>query len=115
MGKEGNEIKFSQNWKNAFDERDRHLLEARIDDGFEFVRHQGRGSVFKKEMLDIWSSEGPRPERRDYRILYENEDILVTHQFMTFTNGEKESVMVVMHLKDGKLVRMETGATPMTR
>jgi len=45
------------------------------------------------------------------RCIYENEDILVTHDFMAYPDGTREAVMAVAQLKDGKLVRLETGAT----
>lgn len=104
---------FSTKWKAAFDARDRQAFEDIIHDDFAFVRHQLGKDLYKAEMVNIWSAEGPRPVRRDYRIVYENDDILVTHQFIDFPSGDKESVMVVMLLNDGKLFRMETGATQM--
>lgn len=103
---------FSENWLKAFNARDRGALSALIDDDFVFVRHLSGNDILKDEMVDIWSKEGPRPERRNYRVIYENDDIAVTHQFMDFPSGVKEAVMVVMLLKNGRLVRMETGATP---
>ena len=45
---------------------------------------------------------------------YENDDIVVTHRFIDFPNGDKEAVLGVINLKNGKGIRMETGATPMT-
>ena len=45
------------------------------------------------------------------RCVYENEDILVAHNFMSYPDGTKAAVMVVMMLKDGKIIRSETGAT----
>ena len=48
----------------------------------------------------------------DDRCLYENEEILVMHQVMTFPDGSREAVMIVDSLKDGKVIRTETGATP---
>ncbi len=104
---------FSKTWKDAFENRDRQTLEAIIDDDFKYVRHLSGKDLTKDDIVDIWSSSGPRPVRRDYRIVYENADILVTHQFIDFPSGDKESVMVIMLLKDGKLTRMETGATPL--
>lgn len=104
---------FAADWKRAFDHRDREALDLLIDDDFVYVRHQSGKDITKDEIVKIWSSDGPRPERRDYRVVYENEDIFVSHQFIDFPSGDKESVMVVMLLKDGKLIRMETGATPM--
>jgi hypothetical protein len=45
------------------------------------------------------------------RCVYENEDIMVQHSFMSYPDDTKEAVMLVAMLKDGKIVRMETGAT----
>lgn len=107
-------MKFSQKWQAAFDNRDRGALENLIDTDFRYVKHQSGGEIASEEMIDIWTSDGPRPIRRDYRVIYENADIHVTHAFMEFPSGSRESVMVVMLLREGKLIRMETGATPMT-
>ena len=46
------------------------------------------------------------------RCLYENEDILVMHNVMGFPDGSKEAVMVVHTLKDGEILKTETGARP---
>ncbi len=107
-------MKFFEKWQNAFENRDRDALSDLIDDDFVFVRHQSGSDITKEEMVNIWSSDGPRPRRRNLRILYENDDITVSHSFMDFQSGDTESVMVVMLLKKGKLIRMETGATPIT-
>jgi hypothetical protein len=45
------------------------------------------------------------------RCVYENEEIMVQHSFMSYPDDTKEAVMLVAMLKDGKIVRMETGAT----
>ena len=47
------------------------------------------------------------------RCIYENEDILVLHNFMSYPDDTKEAVMLVGMLQDGQIVRMETGATPL--
>jgi hypothetical protein len=46
------------------------------------------------------------------RCLYENDDIMIEHQFMKFADGTSEAVLVVNYIKDGKIIRVETGATP---
>jgi ketosteroid isomerase-like protein len=104
---------FVEDWLKAFNARDRDALAELIDDEFVYVRHQSGNDIAKEEMVNIWSKEGPRPERRDFRVIYENDAVAVTHQFMDFPSGAREAVMMVMLLKNGKLVRMETGATPM--
>jgi hypothetical protein len=48
------------------------------------------------------------------RCFYENNEIMVEHSLMTFPDGTSEAVMVVNLLKDGKIIRTETGATPIT-
>ena len=85
----------------------------RHDDDLVFVRHQSGSEMTKEEMLNMWTSDGPKPDVNNLRIIYENEDILVTHRFIDFPSGDKEAVMGVMLLKNGKGIRMETGATPM--
>ena len=105
---------FSERWLKAFEARDKEALAGMIDDDFEFVRHQSGKSLRKDDMVDIWSREGPRPVRRDFRIIYENDEVAVSHQFMDFPSGDQESLIMVMVLKDGKLTRMETGASPIS-
>jgi hypothetical protein len=45
------------------------------------------------------------------RCVYENDEILVSHDFMSYPDGTREAVMGVAKLKDGKIIRFETGAT----
>lgn len=45
------------------------------------------------------------------RCVYENDDILVQHSFMSYPDDTREAVMLVAMKKDGKIVHMETGAT----
>ena len=43
--------------------------------------------------------------------LYENEEIMVDHSFMSYPDNSREVVMLVAMIKDGKIIKMETGAT----
>ena len=45
------------------------------------------------------------------RCLYENDEVMVTHAVMAFPDGTREAVLAFHQLKDGKIIRMETGAT----
>ena len=49
------------------------------------------------------------------RLIYENEDILVTHSKTTFGDGSREAVLQSTLKKDGLLWRAETGATPLSQ
>tara|TARA_B100000927_G_scaffold14824_1_gene11657 strand:+ start:594 stop:815 length:222 start_codon:yes stop_codon:yes gene_type:complete len=50
-----------------------------------------------------------------YRCIYENDDILVTHNIATFENGRREAVLQSILKKVGLLRRGETGATFLPR
>jgi hypothetical protein len=86
---------------------------ALLDDNYEFVRHQSGTRMNKRdvgEMLKKMMASGSASVT-DERCLYENADILVEHSVMSFPDGTREAVMGVHHLKGGKIVRTETGAT----
>jgi hypothetical protein len=106
-------MSFTEKWDRAFESRDRDALSELLDDDFVFVRHQSGKEMSKEEMLSMWTSDGPRVVHKNYRVIYENEDIVVTHRFIDFPSGDKEAVLGVMNLKNGKGIRMETGATTM--
>ena len=57
------------------------------------------------------SDESPKSENN--RIIYENEEIGVVHSFVSFTDGSKQAVLVVYTIKNGRIIRSETGATNM--
>ena len=106
-------MSYTEKWDRAFESRDMDALSELLDDEFVFVRHQTGTEMSKEEMLNMWSSDGPQRVHNDYRVIYENEEIVVTHRFIDFPSGDKEAVLAVMSLKNGKGIRMETGATPM--
>lgn len=83
-------------------------------DEFEFVRHQTGTSMNKSEMVamipemmknNVFNTDS-------HRKIYENDDTLVEHYVMNFPDGTKEAIIAVNTLRDGKILRLETGATP---
>ena len=88
-----------------------------LHDDFQFVRHQSGNTMDKAAMADMIrrmvASGGMAVH--DQRCLYENGDILVEHSVMDFPDGTREAVMAVHMLKDGKIIRTETGATPVSK
>ena len=44
-------------------------------------------------------------------LVYENDQNLVDHSFMSYPDNSREAVMLVAMIKDGKIIKMETGAT----
>ena len=49
------------------------------------------------------------------RIVYENDEVGIHHAFVTFNDGNVEAVMAVYKYDNGKIVSLETGATPMPK
>ena len=85
-----------------------------MSDDCVFVRHQS-GTEMKKaaitELLTKMMQGGGKFERE--RCIYENDDILVVHSLNTYPDGTREAVLAAYSLKDGKITRLETGATPL--
>ena len=59
-----------------------------------------------------WAKENLEPVQSDYRVVYENDEIGVTHAVVKFkSDGNIQGVMSFFRFKDGKLFRHETGAS----
>ena len=54
-------------------------------------------------------------KREASRCIYESDDILLPHAFMTFANGSTEEVMWIAPKGDGLIHTVETGSTPISR
>ena len=67
---------------------------------------------------EVEARRGPRPRvvaREHERVLHENDEVGVMHSIAHFANGSaSEAVLSFARFKDGKIVRMETGATPLS-
>ena len=99
--------------KGSMENKDAEAMIALLHDDFVFVRHQSGSEMSRDEMAEMvrgMSSAGDWSVS-NHRCLYENDDIMVEHSVMTFPDGSKEAVLVANMLKDGKIVRMETGAS----
>jgi hypothetical protein len=97
----------------AMRERDAEKLLGLLHDDYRFVSHRsGRimdRSAFAEMIRGLMSNEAAAV--RDLRCLYENDEILVSHAVMDFPDGTREAVLEFHNLRDGKIVRTETGAT----
>ena len=81
-----------------------------MSEDFIWVKHS-TGEHIGRDVLAKWFMSDDAPKSEHNRIIYENEEIGVAHSFVTFTNGSKQAVLVVYTIKDGKIVKSETGAT----
>ena len=101
--------------KEASDARDIEAMLALYHPNYTFVRHQHNVALSLEEWRPLMEQmlKSDKLEVHDSRCLYENEDILVMHNVMSFPDGSKEAVLIAHTIKDGKIFRSETGATPM--
>lgn len=101
--------------KAAADSLDVAAYSDLMHDDCVFVRHQSGAMLNKTEMIDLLKAMKDAGARfGTMRRIYENDDILVAHTVSDFPDGSREAVLSSYLLKDGKVVRLETGATPLT-
>ena len=96
-------------------------MEARDLNAYLDLLHEDAIFVFHKSGREFTKSEwaamvagmlaNDKFIQESSRCVYENDDILVTHDFMSYPDDTREAVMGVAKLKDGQIIRMETGAT----
>jgi len=86
-----------------------------IHDDAQIIFHKPGDRFNKSEWVSVVGGMMGNPKfvNDASRCIYENEDILVLHNFMSYPDDTKEAVMLVCMLQDGQIVRMETGATPL--
>ncbi|WP_040820184.1 nuclear transport factor 2 family protein [Thalassobium sp. R2A62] len=101
--------------KSAQDSKDIDMYLTCLHKDFVFVRHQSGTEVSKADWTPTVTQmmQSDALQFHDQRCLYENDEIMVEHSVMKFPDGTSEAVMVVNHIKDGKIIRVETGATPL--
>ena len=99
-------------WLKGVEDRDSDALIELLHEDFEFVRHQTGTSLNKAQMSEIMRqmvSNNVVPKAQ--RCLYENEEVLVSHGVMNFPDGSTEAILRFDLLKEGKIIKTETGAT----
>jgi len=99
---------------DAEENKDLNQFNEVMSEDFVWVKHS-TGEEIGRDVLATWFMSDDAPKSEDNRIIYENDEIGVTHSFVTFKDGSRQAVMVVYTIKDGKIIRSETGATDMTK
>ena len=84
-----------------------------IHDDFVFNPHVGGMTMSKSDLMGFASNDLTRSEND--RTLFENDEVGVTHSLVHFASGStSEAVLSFLRFKDGKIISMETGATPLS-
>lgn len=103
--------------QTAINNRDGKMFSDLLDEDFEFVRHQSGTSMNKADMDEMIPEmmKNDVLKSESHRLIYENDDIMVEHYVMDFPDGSKEAIIGVNMLRNGKITRLETGATPLDK
>ena len=100
-------------YTDAIDKKDEATMNELLDDDFKFTMHKSGNSLGKADVVK-WAMSGDINQEK-VRIIYENNEVGVNHSFVKFNDGNVEAVMAVYKYKDGKIISLETGATPMSK
>ena len=101
-------------YNEAWEMGDAEKLEEIIHDDCVFNPHVGGITMSKSDILGFVKNENKQTSENN-RILYENDEIGVAHSIVNFANdSDSEAVMSFMRFKDGQIISMETGATPLS-
>ena len=100
-----------EKYNQVFMNKDEAGMNEVLHDDYTFTMHAS-GNVLTKQDVIKWAMSDDI-NREKVRILYENDEIGVEHSFVTFSDGNKQAVMAVFKIKDGKIFSLETGATNM--
>jgi ketosteroid isomerase-like protein len=101
-------------WTTAIENRDVDSLIGCLADDFVFVRHQSGTRMNKSQMSEMLQGfmASDQVVVEEGRCLYENSEVFVEHSVVSFADGSREAILTFMRLRDGLIVHMETGATP---
>lgn len=73
-----------------------------MSEDFVWARHSN-GELIDSEVLAEWFMSDESPKSENNRIVYVNNEIGVSHIFVTFTYDSKQAVLVVYTIKDGRI------------
>ena len=102
-----------EKYTNAIDKKDESTMNELLHDDFKFTMHKSGNTIGKADVIK-WAMSGDINQDKA-RVVYENDEIGVHHSIVTFNDGNVEAVMAVYKYKDGKIISLETGATPMPK
>ena len=102
-----------EKYSAAIKNKDESIMNELLHDEFKFIMHKSGNTLSKADVIK-WAMSGDIKQDKS-RVVYENDEIGIHHAFVTFDDGNVEAVMAVYKYKDGKIISLETGATPMSK
>ena len=95
---------------DAQEKKDLEKINEVLSEDYVWVQHS-TGKHIPREELNKFFMSDDAPKTENQRIIYENDEIGAAHFFVTFKDGSRQAVLAVYIIKDGKIIRSETGAT----
>ena len=102
-----------EKYSSAIKNKDESTMNDLLHDDFKFTMHKSGNTLGKGDIIK-WAMSGDIKQDKS-RVVYENDEVGIHHAFVTFDDGNVEAVMAVYKYKDGKIMSIETGATPMPK
>ena len=102
-----------EKYSAALKNKDEAVMNELLHDDFKFTMHKSRNVLSKNDVIK-WAMSGDINQDK-VRIVYENDEVGVHHSLVTFDDGNVEAVMAVYKYNNGKIISLETGATPMPK
>ena len=99
---------------DAQENKDLEKYNEVLSEDYYWLQHS-TGKHIPREELSKWFMSDDAPKSEKQRIIYENDEIGVAHFFVSFKDGSRQAVLAVYIIKDGKIIRSETGATNMPK
>ena len=100
-------------YKQAMEENDVTAYLSLLHDDFTVTFHKSGNTFSKEEWASMVTGMMANDKfiQESTRCVYENDDILVEHSFMSYPDNTREAVMMIALKRDGKIIKVETGAT----
>ena len=95
---------------DAQEKKDLEKINEVLSEDYVWVQHS-TGKHIPREELNKFFMSDEAPTTESQRIIYENDEIGVGHFFVSFKDGSRQAVLALYIIKDGKIIRSETGAT----
>ena len=102
-----------EKYSAAMKNKDEAAMNELLHDDFKFLMHKSGNTLGKADVIK-WAMSGDINQDKA-RVVYENDEVGIHHSIVTFNDGNVEAVMAVYKYKDGKIMSLETGATPMSK
>ena len=100
-------------YTDAIANKDEATMNELLHDDFKFTMHKSGNSLGKADVIKLAMSGDINQDKS--RVVYENNEIGIHHSLVTFNDGNIEAVMAVYKYNNGKIISLETGATPMSK